>query len=77
MPSIPLTKRVSTGQPPGVWRITKFTLFSTQSTEKDLLKVNIPHVSIEEDAATLRIAPATIIVITPSLRTSEKLPVLL
>jgi hypothetical protein len=44
--------------------------------EKDLQKVNTPRASIE-DAATLRIALATIIVITLLLRKSGKSPVLL
>jgi hypothetical protein len=68
---------VSPGQPPGVWRIIKSTLSSTQSTEKGLLKVKTPHASIEEDATMLRIALATIIMTTLSLRKSGKLLVLL
>jgi hypothetical protein len=49
-------------------------LSSTQSTKKDPLKVNIPHTSIELDASMLRIAPVTMIVLTPSLRKSGRLP---
>jgi hypothetical protein len=44
--------------------------------ERDLQKENTPHASIEDDAETLRIALATIIVTTLSLRKSGKLPVL-